>query len=149
MRIALYTDSFLPVVDGVGRVVVQYADTLARRGHEVYVVCPQADTGYRGGLPYEIVDYVGTALPPTPQYRTGVALLDANYRNRVRMLDFDIIHAHSPGSTGLEAVFQARSRGIPLVGTFHSKYYDDFYKKTRSGVISKAAVKLIVGFYEK
>ncbi len=149
MRIALYTDSFLPVVDGVGRVVVQYADTLARRGHEVYVVCPQADTGYRGGLPYEIVDYVGTALPPTPQYRTGVALLDANYRNRVRMLDFDIIHAHSPGSTGLEAVFQARSRGIPLVGTFHSKYYDDVRQVTHSDVLATVGARYVAEFYRR
>ena len=149
MRIALYTDSFLPVVDGVGRVVVQYADTLARRGHEVYVVCPQDDTGYRGGLPYEIVDYVGTSLPPTPQYRTGVPLLDANYRNRVRMLEFDIIHAHSPGTTGIEAVLQAMTRGIPLVGTFHSKYYDDVRQVTHSDALATVGARYVAEFYRR
>ncbi|MCI6909083.1 MAG: glycosyltransferase [Clostridiales bacterium] len=147
MKIALYTDSFLPVVDGVGRVVVQYADSLAARGHEVYVLCPQADTGFRGGLPYEIVDYVGTALPPTPQYRAGVPLLDANFRNREQMLSVDIIHAHSPGTTGLEAVRQAARRGIPLVGTFHSKYYDDVRRVTHSDALATVGARYVAEFY--
>ena len=149
MRIALFSDSFLPVVDGVGRVVVRYAEMLAGRGHEVYVICPQADTGYRGGLPYEIVDYVGTSLPPTPQYRAGVALLDTNYRSRMRMLDFDIIHAHSPGTTGLEAVRQAVSRQIPLVGTFHSKYYDDVRQVTHSDALATVGARYVAEFYHR
>lgn len=149
MRIALFSDSFLPVVDGVGRVVVQYADMLSRRGHEVYVICPQADTGYRGGLPYEIVDYVGTSLPPTPQYRAGVALLDTNYRSRMRMVGLDIIHAHSPGTTGLEAVRQAMTRHIPLVGTFHSKYYDDVRQVTHSDALASVGARYVAEFYHR
>ncbi|MEA4823462.1 MAG: glycosyltransferase [Clostridiaceae bacterium] len=149
MKIALYTDSFLPIVDGVGRVVVQYANSLAALGHEVYVLCPQADTGYRGGLPYEIVDYVGAPLPPTPQYRAGVPLLDANFRNREQMIGFDIIHAHSPGTTGLEAVRQATRRGIPLVGTFHSKYYDDVRRVTRSDALATVGARYVAEFYRQ
>ena len=59
MRIAQVTDTFLPVVDGVGRVVVAYAETLAKMGHEVTVSAPMYNTGHRGGLLYELVDYTG------------------------------------------------------------------------------------------
>ncbi len=149
MKIALYSDSFLPVVDGVGRVVVQYANSLSALGHEVYVLCPQADTGFRGGLPYEIVDYVATALPQTPQYRAGVPILDTNFRSRVQMLDFDIIHAHSPGTTGLEAVLQAKHRDIPIVGTFHSKYYDDVLRVTHSTALASVGARYVAEFYSK
>lgn len=147
MRIALFSDSFLPVIDGVGRVVVQYANSLAKRGHEVYVICPQTNTGFRGGLPYELVDYVGTAIPSVSQYRAGVPLLDANFRNREQMLTFDIIHTHSPGSTGLEAVRQAARRNVPLVGTFHSKYYDDIKKVTRSEALASLGALYVAQFY--
>ena len=147
MKIALYTDSFLPIVDGVGRVVVQYASALSARGHEVYVLCPQTDTGFRGGLPYEIVDYVSSSLPPAPQYRAGVPMLDANFRNREQMLRFDIIHAHSPGTTGLAAVRQARSRGVPMVGTFHSKYYDDVRRVTHSDALATVGARYVAEFY--
>ncbi len=43
MRIAECTDSFLPIVDGVGRVVYQYACSLSLSGNECYVITPIQD----------------------------------------------------------------------------------------------------------
>ena len=40
LRIGQFTDTFLPVVDGVGRVVQAYAETLTSMGHQVTVVAP-------------------------------------------------------------------------------------------------------------
>ena len=48
MNIGLMSDTFLPVVDGVGRVVVAYASTLPKLGHQVTVSAPMYDTGHRG-----------------------------------------------------------------------------------------------------
>ena len=63
LRIGLFTDTFIPVVDGVGRVSLAYAETLCKMGHQVTVVAPLNDTGYRGGYPFELLDYLGTAVP--------------------------------------------------------------------------------------
>ena len=41
----------------------------------------------------------------------------------------------------------ARKRGVPIVATFHSKYYDDFYEKTRSRRIAALAANYVVNFY--
>ena len=71
MRIIQFSDSFLPVMDGVGNVVYQYALNLAHKGHECYVVAPQTDTGYRGGYPFELVDYIGVPLPRMKSYKIG------------------------------------------------------------------------------
>ena len=57
LRIGQFTDTFLPVVDGVGRVVQAYAETLSSMGHQVTVVAPMYDTGYQGGFPFELVDF--------------------------------------------------------------------------------------------
>ena len=131
MRIAQVTDTFLPVVDGVGRVAVAYAETLAKLGHEVTVSAPLHDTGHRGGFPYELVDYTGFKVPTAPQYKTGSPIMDDHYRRRMAMLDFDIVHAHSPFASGREALRLAKERDIPQVATFHSKFYDDFLKITK------------------
>lgn len=149
MKIGQFSDTFMPIVDGVGRVVYNYAVNLAALGHECYVVAPCGDTGYRGALPFEIIDYVGVPLISSPQYNIGVPILDKHYHERVSMVKFDIIHAHSPFIAGQEALRIANKLRIPLVGTFHSKYYDDFYSTTKSEILSTLGVKYIVDFYER
>ena len=124
LRIGQFTDTFLPIVDGVGRVVQAYSETLSRMGHQVTVVAPMYDTGYQGGLPYELVEYIGAEVPRLSQYRVGEPIWDAHYRKRIRMITLDVLHAHSPFTAGSEALRLASLRKLPLVGTFHSKYYD-------------------------
>ena len=149
MRIGQFSDTFLPVVDGVGRVVYSYASTLARKGHECTVIAPMADTGYRGGYPFELVDFFSVGVPTQKQYSTGIPQLDSHYEARLNMIPFDVVHAHSPFVAGQEAIRVARKRDIPLVGMFHSRYYDDFYKLTKQERLANIAVSFIVNFYER
>ncbi len=149
LKIGQFTDTFLPIVDGVGRVVQAYSETLCKMGHQVTVVAPMYDTGFQGGFPFQLVEYVGSSVPGMKQYKVGEAVLDAHYRHRIRMIDLDLIHAHSPFTAGSEALRLASVRKLPLVATFHSKYYDDFLKATRSESIAKVGVKLVVNFYNR
>ena len=149
LRIGQFTDTFLPIVDGVGRVVQAYSETLCKMGHQVTVVAPMYDTGFQGGFPFELVDYVGSSVPGMKQYRVGEAVLDAHYRRRIRMIELDVVHAHSPFTAGSEALRLAAVRKLPLVATFHSKYYDDFLKATRSESIAKMGIRLVVSFYNR
>ena len=74
MRIAQFSDSFLPIVDGVGRVVLSYANNLADKGNECYVIAPMTNTGYRGGYKFEMVDYKAVKLTGR-QYKVGVPIM--------------------------------------------------------------------------
>lgn len=149
MRIGQFSDSFYPIVDGVGRVVMSYADTLARKGHECYVVAPMTDTGYRGDWPFELVDFFSVGVPTQRQYSTGMPLLDPHYDARMANIELDVVHAHSPFIAGAEALRIGRARDIPVIGTFHSRYYDDFYKLTRAEMLANIGVRFIVNFYER
>lgn len=149
LRIGQFTDTFLPIVDGVGRVALAYADTLCQMGHQVTVVSPMYDTGYRGGYPFELVDFQAMPLPGMKQYKQGEAPMDPHYRRRMRMIPLDILHAHSPFTSGSEALRLSVLRKLPLVGTFHSKYYDDFLKATKSEKLAKVGVKFVVDFYDR
>ena len=149
LKIGQFSDTFLPVVDGVGRVVQAYAETLTAMGHQVTVVAPMYDTGSRGGLPYELLDFMASPVPGLKQYRVGEAMLDAHYRKRIRMVELDIVHAHSPFHAGSEALRLAAVRKLPLVATFHSKYYDDFLKTTKSESVARMLTKFVVNFYNR
>lgn len=149
MRIVQFSDSFLPIMDGVGSVVYQYALNLAAKGHECYVVAPQTDTGYRGGYPFELVDYIGLPLPRMKSYRVGVPALDAHCHNRLKVIEADIVHVHSPFTAGQVGLTFAQKRGLPIVGSFHSKYYDDFLQVTGMELLAEVGVKYVVNFYEK
>ena len=149
LRIGQFTDTFLPVVDGVGRVALAYSETLCKMGHQVTVVAPMYDTGYRGGYPFELVDYQASGVPGLKQYKAGEAPWDPHYRKRMRMIPLDIVHAHSPFTAGSEALRIAALRKLPLVATFHSKYYDDFLKVTKSETLAKAGVKFVVDYFER
>ena len=108
-----------------------------------------ADTGYRGGYPFELVDFHARNLPLQKQYQTGIPVFDAHYGARISMVPLDIVHAHSPFIAGQEALRLARKRNIPLVGTFHSKYYYDFYKVVKQELLADLGVKYVVSFYER
>lgn len=147
LKIAECTDTFLPVTDGVGRVVYEYARGLSAHGEEVYVVTPQQNAGYRGGLPFEIMDYQTVRVPGLAIKRYGMAMLDRHYRARMDEVKLDIVHAHSPGQSGLEACRLADKHRIPLIGTFHPKYFEDVYRYAHLGSLADAAVKRVAEFY--
>ena len=71
LRIAEVTDTFLPIKDGVGRVVYEYANNLSQIGQEVTVIAPMDDTGYRGGYPFELVDFISHKVPSATTERAS------------------------------------------------------------------------------
>ena len=147
LKIGQFSDSFLPIVDGVGRVVFNYCNTLGNMGQDVIAVCPMENMGYRGEYPFEIIDYYSTTVPTTT-YNAGIPLTDIHFMKRLDMNDFDIIHVHTPFIAGLEGLRRARKKKVPVVGSFHSKYYDDFLQMTGSKHLAGLGTDVIVKFYE-
>ena len=149
LRIALCNDTFLPIVDGVGRVTYQYASALGRLGHECYVITPMQEAGFRGQYPFEIVDYQSVQMPVVTQYNAGMPLFDRHYASRVENIAFDLVHVHSPGFAGLEGVRLAAKRRVPLIGTFHTKYREDIRRVTQSDGLAALGGRYIADFYSR
>lgn len=140
MKIGLFTDTFLPVINGVGRVVYDYAMNLSQRGHEVHVVAP-GDSMDGNSFPFICDYYKAIKNPFVPRYNTGIPFLDSQYRKRIEQVDFDILHTHSLGIAGEEAIRIAKKRNIPVVGSFHTDYYQATYNTTGSVFLSNIAKK--------
>lgn len=148
MDIGLFCDTYPLELDGVGMVVKHYASGLRKMGHRCCMVAPEAAEGYENGEPpCKLLQYRGFTLPVARQYRAGLPSIDFQYLYQRRGVTMDLLHAHSPFGSGMEAVRLARILDVPLIGTFHSKFYDDFYDATRSQTLSIAGVKLILNFF--
>lgn len=140
LTIAQCTDSFLPLTDGVGRVCFEYARSLGALGYPCYVITPMANTGYRGQYPFEIVDFMGGIKLNTQSYRASAAMLDLHYLFRSDALRLDIVHAHSPGAAGMEGARLAARLHVPLVGTFHPKYFEQFFSEGAGSTTARHAL---------
>ena len=148
MILGEFCDVYPPELDGVGAVVSSYAEGFNKREDTTcYYIAPEAPD-YKPTKDYPVLNYLGVPIP-NEAYRLGLPDVDFTFRADLLHKKFDILHAHSPFTAGRMAVRLAQQKNLPLVGTFHSKYYDDFYSKTRSEWIARLGVKFVVDFYDR
>lgn len=146
LNIAQFSETYPPQLDGVGRVMMAYCRTLERMGHRCVYVAPR-DVRNTPPDGFETLLYPGVGIPNEP-YRVGIPLLSRHYRRAIAQMPLDVVHAHTPFLAGSAARRIARKRGIPLVATFHSKYYDDFYRATHSRWLARLGVRHVVRFFQ-
>ena len=142
----IFNDSFPPVVDGVANVTLNYAKWLRRKNVRSIVVTPNFPGYHYNEDDFEIIRYF--SLPqPVRGYRFGMPGLDFGIGGVLKDIPFDIIHAHCPFSAGRLGLKIARRRNIPMIATFHTKYYDDFLTAVKFKPVAKLLLKWVVDFY--
>lgn len=136
MKIAIFTDSFLPHVSGVCSAVINQANELVRQGHEVMIFRPKAygKHGKRrlegsGELAAKIRD-VAISLPSLrqPGLRIAIPTVAPNLPV-LRKFRPDVVHVHTEWGCGWEGVMLAKMLRKPLVGTFHTFFAEPEYLK--------------------
>ena len=149
--IGIFNDNFPPVLDGVGITAQNYAYWLTETGHDVSVITPYAPNmqDVMASAPYPIHRYISIPIPFRYPYRYGLPYLDASFMRKWKEMNFDIVHAHCPFTTGTLASRISKSQQIPLVATFHSKYRQDFEHNVPCKPIVDWMVKRIIHFYEQ
>lgn len=119
LRIAFFTDTYLPNVDGVVNSIVSYRSELARRGHEAFVLAPGTLQDKQNNADKGVYFFPSVRFPPYPQYKVPVfPFLSA--RKIVRQRRAHLVHSHAMTSMGVAAVVTAKDLRLPLVGTFHT-----------------------------
>ncbi|MEG1560199.1 MAG: glycosyltransferase [Clostridia bacterium] len=147
--IGLFVDSYSPAVDGVITLVKKYANIISEKYGSSVVIAPYMP-GNDEDEQFDLLTFKSVNVPKRPPYRTGMPTFDAKFRkNEMDLKNLDLYHAHSPFGAGMEAVRLAKKYRRPLVATFHSKYYDDFYEATNSEVIAKLGTRMVINFFNK
>ena len=145
--IGIFNDNFPPIIDGVGTTAKNYADWLSFKGQDVCVVTPYAPE-FPSDLSYPLYSFLSVPIPGRPPYRYGLPHFDPNFKRVFRSLQFDLIHAHCPFTTGMLALRTGREHHVPVVATFHSKYRQDFEHAVKSKRLVNYALKRVIEFYE-
>jgi glycosyltransferase involved in cell wall biosynthesis len=143
-----FNDSFTPVMDGVTNVVKNYAYWLDKKYGESYVATP-AYPGYIDREEFPVLRYYSIPLKKREPYRIGLELLDINFRTTIKNISFDIVHAHCPFTSGAIAQQIARKKNIPIVATFHSKFYDDFKQVLKIDAFAKLCTRIVIDFFNR
>lgn len=143
-----FNDSFIPVMDGVTNVVKNYAYWLDKKYGECYVATP-AYPGYVDREEFPVLRYYSIPLKKREPYRIGLELLDLNFRSTIKSIPFDIVHAHCPFTSGVIALQIARKNNIPIIATFHSKFYDDFKQVLKIDAFAKFCTRIVMDFFDR
>lgn len=148
--IGLYNDNFPPVLDGVALTVQNYAYWLTKKGQDVSVITPYAPKSKEviKAAEYPIYRYSSVPIPFRHPYRYGLPYISLAFWLKWRKLNFDLVHAHCPFTSGDLALRAARKQQIPLVATFHSKYRQDFEHNVKNEKVVDYMVKHVIRFFE-
>ena len=121
MKIALFTDTYLPAVDGVVTSVLATRRQLLADGHEVVVFAPE-DPKRRGTNEPGMVYVRAKEFRTYPGYR--LAMFPGREVDLVKDYEIDVIHSHGVGFVGVKGLWAAWQARIPIVQTFHTMIQD-------------------------
>lgn len=117
MKIAMFTDSYRPQINGVVTSIEIAKKSLERKGHDVTVFAPSVprymDTE-SGIHRFKSVSFMA--------YREYRISAPVNFLAENRGFDFDVMHVHTPFSVGALALGLTRKYYVPCVGTFHTLF---------------------------
>ena len=129
MRIAFFTETFLPATDGVVTRLRHTIEELARVGDDMLVIAPRYPDGgpdsYAGAPIYRVP---GVPFPPYPRIKLSFA--HPGVGRVLGRFGPDLIHAVNPFILGPGGIYYARRLGVPLVASYHTNVaaYARYYK---------------------
>nr|NLD39761.1 glycosyltransferase family 1 protein [Actinomycetales bacterium] len=139
MRIAFFTETFLPKIDGVVTRIIRTLEELEQLGHEALVFAPGNPPPTHAGA--RVVRVNSVAFKPLyPEARFGLPTVGI----ASSLADFrpDIVHAVNPVWIGGYGILASRRRDLPLLASFHTdlpKYTEEmgisWLKPTAEGII--------------
>ncbi|TDW26005.1 1,2-diacylglycerol 3-alpha-glucosyltransferase [Breznakia blatticola] len=147
MKIAIFTDTYTPDINGVVSSVVTLKKGLEDLGHEVYII-----TSHKGFSSDTSEDHVyrlpGLEIKKLYGYKLGTPYSRA-IRDEIAGLNLDVIHVQQEFTVSVFGRIVAHQLQIPVVYTYHTMYedythyvnrfnlksLDDVTKRLLSGVI--------------
>jgi glycosyltransferase involved in cell wall biosynthesis len=116
MKIALFTETFLPKVDGIVTRLRHTVEHLQRQGNQVLLFSPEGGlTEYKGA---KIQGVPGIPLPLYPELK--LALPRPTIGMTLAEFQPDLIHVVNPAILGLGGLYYAKKMNIPLVASYHT-----------------------------
>ena len=122
MRVALFTDTYLPDINGVVSSIELLRKKLEEKGHEAYVVSTYPGL-FKVKKEGRIIRLPGIELKGLYGYKAAspahLLVLD-----ELENLNFDLFHVHTEFGVGIFGSIAAKQLHVPMVRTYHTTYED-------------------------
>ena len=125
MKIAFFTETFLPKVDGIVTRLTKTVTHLVKAGDEVFVFCPEGGPSHYMGA--KVIGVPAMPLPLYPELKLG--LPGPAVSEALDNFEPDLIHVVNPAVLGLGGIWLAKTNGIPLIASYHThlpKYLEHY-----------------------
>jgi glycosyltransferase involved in cell wall biosynthesis len=116
MKIALFTETFLPKLDGVVSILCLALQRLQHHQHQVLLFGPPGGPAEYAGA--EIVGGGGPPLPFYPELRINIPR--RGVWERLARFQPDLVHVVNPFFLGPFGLHYARRLGVPVLASFHT-----------------------------
>lgn len=125
LRIAVFTETFLPKIDGIVSILCLMLQRLNELGHEVILFGPPGGPSEYAGA--TVVGVGGPRLPFYPELRFNIPRRFV--WEKVKAFQPDLIHVVNPFLLGPFGMSYARRLRVPVVASFHTDLarYAEFY----------------------
>ncbi len=120
MRIAFFTETYEPQVNGAVTSINAFSEELTRRGHTVDIFAPEPGPARHGKS--RVYRFRSITFFPYPEFKA--ALPSSRVYELVKKNQYDIIHTHGPFVLGYQGWRAGKKFGIPSVTTFHTPIAD-------------------------
>jgi len=143
MKIAMFTNTYLPHIGGVARSVKTLETAYRKLGHEVRVIAPE----FKGAEETPNV----LRVPAIQNFNGSDFSVQLPVPNIIRdfMADFqpDLIHSHHPFLLGNAALREAWKMHVPIIFTHHTLYERyTHYVPLDSPVLKRVVIQLATGY---
>jgi len=117
LRIAFFTETFLPRIDGTVTRLCQTVRQLRKLGHDVHIIAPQGDRDVYEGA--NIHGVPGFPFPLYPELKLSVPR--PSIGKVLSKFQPDLIHAMHPVLLGSSAFYYSSALRVPLVISYHAQ----------------------------
>lgn len=126
MKIAIFTDTYAPDVNGVARTLKRFTDYLDAHGHEYKVFAPESTK--ESLFSSHIHRFVSFPFFLYPECRVAWPNM-LQVRAELQKFKPDLIHIATPFNIGFCGLHYAKKLNIPVVGSYHTDFdqYLDYY----------------------
>jgi glycosyltransferase involved in cell wall biosynthesis len=144
VNIGIFTNCYLPLVNGVVGAIGLLRKGFIEQGHQVYVFAP----GYDDYRDQEENVFRYPAVDLTRKVKFPVAIpFSPRINQTLHSIPLDVIHSHHPFVLGPAALSVARRKRIPVVYTFHTQYDQYSHYIPLPGVLVREVAKYQVKRY--
>jgi len=116
MKIVIFSDTYLPQINGVAISTATLVNELEKLGHDVIVVGPRVEEARRSTK--KVWRFRSITYPFQKEYRL-ISPLSRKLR-RFRRMTFDVLHVQTPFSLGHLGQYLGWKYQIPVVHTYHT-----------------------------